>query len=104
MFSLNAGSVSDGRWQMQRSVRGSTPVCALRPIAGECEGPRRLSQMKFVARVGARVPAHVRYTLLALASTRIALALIGVGSRTLLMPLVCMSWSTQFFALLLVSL
>jgi len=44
--------------------------------------------MPFVARFVARVPFHVRYTLLALASTRIALALIGVGSRMLLMPLV----------------
>ena len=44
--------------------------------------------MAFVARFGARVPFQVRYTLLALASTRIALALIGVGSRMLLAPLV----------------
>ena len=52
--------------------------------------------MKFVARVGARVPAHVRYTLLALASTRIALALIGVGSRALLMPLVGQQYAWKY--------
>jgi hypothetical protein len=44
--------------------------------------------MRFVTRLGARVPSYVWYALLALVSTRIALALIGVGSRTLLMPLV----------------
>lgn len=44
--------------------------------------------MPLVARFRARVPSHLQYTLLALACTRIALALVGVGSRLLLMPLV----------------
>jgi hypothetical protein len=44
--------------------------------------------MQLVTRLKARVPSEVWYSLLALASTRVALALIGVGSRMLLAPIV----------------
>jgi hypothetical protein len=43
--------------------------------------------MLFISRLRDRIPSQVWYTLLVLASTRIALAITGVSSRTLLMPL-----------------